>query len=268
MNSEACLIAVSPKHKVLLVPEYSHLIKTAPGQDFVVRTLANRKAGEMPLMSAEVVIAGRETRSQFPLAAEYPLHFRKTYFPGRLHGSTQKEYERHMRVTEILGNPPAIGWTPRTFRSCFLPGRSYTRMSPFGVEPEEANIRIAHEMNPALAAGLWNFVEAAFEQIRKLHDAGITHGDVELHNLIVCLSPVELFVIDFENAATREELGESAWEVNERADLDNLLREAVYLQCALGRQHSDLANSAWLSMDRLFKNPDRFKREIDYQAGV
>ena len=37
----------------------------------------------MPLMSADLVIASEDTRVRFAAARTYPLHFRKTYYPGR-----------------------------------------------------------------------------------------------------------------------------------------------------------------------------------------
>lgn len=267
--SEECLVPVSPKHKVLLAPEYHHLISNAPDQDYVVRSLAHWNARDYTTpIAADLVIASRDTRAHFPLAAQFPLHFRKRWLPGSPHSSPETEFNRHMKVTDILTTPPPIGWTPDTFRSCFLPGQPYTKLSPFGAEPEERNIRLAHEINPATAAGLWRFAEEAFRQLRRLHDAGVVHGNAELHNFIVCLAPLELFVIDFAQTALRSEMDEVTWEIRERSDLDHLLREAIYLQCALGRQHGDLAGSAWMAMDRLVKNPARFKREIGEQASV
>ena len=126
MNSDG-LISVSPTHHVRLAQEYHHLIHNPPGTDFVVRTIALRKAGDLPLMSAQLVIASAETRRTFPAADTYPLHFRKTYFPASLHGDPQVEYLRQLRASELLPVPPPIGWTPLTFRSCCLPGVQYQR---------------------------------------------------------------------------------------------------------------------------------------------
>jgi len=86
-------IAVSPRHSVRLAREYEAVIHKPPARDFVVRTLVRREANGMPLMSAEIVIAGASTRDEFPLAASYPLHFRKTYFPARLHGDPKQEFD-------------------------------------------------------------------------------------------------------------------------------------------------------------------------------
>ena len=90
---EERLVAVSPQHSVRLAPEFVGLIERPQRSDYVVRTIARREANGLPLMSAEIVIAGRETRETHPLAITYPLHFRKTYFAARLHGDTAKEFD-------------------------------------------------------------------------------------------------------------------------------------------------------------------------------
>jgi hypothetical protein len=267
MVNEAAMIPVSPRHAVKLAQEYCHLIQTPPNNDYVVRTLAHRKAAGLPLMSAELVIASADTRARYPLAATYPLHFRKTYYPASLHGDPQIEFDRQTRASELLSVPAPIGWSPLTFRSCFFPGKPYSRLSPFGVDPEENNVRLARELPLSAAAGLWWLMEQAFNQLTRLHAAGFVHGDAELHNLIVCPAPLELLLIDFENAVLLDP-ADPAFEARAAADLALVLREAIYLQCALGQQTTPLAERAWASMDGIFKAPDRFRREIRRQAEV
>jgi hypothetical protein len=94
------------------------------------------------------------------------------------------------------------------------------------------------------------------------------HRDAELHNLIVCPAPLELLIIDFENATDRDSLEESKWDSSRKADLTLILREAIFLQCALGQQTGPLATTAWQEMDSLFKAPERFRREIRRQAEI
>jgi len=267
MNAEG-MISVSPRHAVKLVPEYMHLITKPPGRDFVVRTLANKRASEMSLMLAELVIAGAETREQFPLANTYPLHFRKTYFPGSMHGDPALEFERQARAHELIGVPPPIGHTPKTYRGCFLPGIPYNRLSPFGVDPEDQNIQIARELPLSSAAGLWMFMEQAFARLESLHQAGFAHNDVELHNLITCPAPLELVIIDFERSSISKDEDDAAWAKKCAADFQLILREAIYLQCAMGLQTGVLAELAWEEIDRLFTAPDRFRRAIHRQAQV
>ena len=75
------LVAVSPQHSVRLAREYLVLIERPPQNDYVVRTIARREANGLPLMSAEIVVAGRDTRDRHPLAVTYPLHFARPTRP-------------------------------------------------------------------------------------------------------------------------------------------------------------------------------------------
>jgi hypothetical protein len=265
---ESRAIAVSPRHTVLLAMELYPLVEKPQWQDFVVRTRARREANGMPLMAAELVIAGQETRKSHPLAATYPLHFRKTYFPGRLHGDPQVEYEQHLRASRLSRTPPPIGFTANVFRSCLVPGQSYTRLTPFGGEPPENNIGKAQQLPLATAAGLWRLAEESLAQLLLLQEGGLAHGDAELHNIIVCPAPLEPILIDFEAAAQKETLESAEWESRCKKDLQPLLREAVYLQCALGRQESPLGERSWNQLGELFRSPERFQRAIETRAEV
>jgi hypothetical protein len=265
---EARAIAVSPRHSVLLASELDLLIERPPRQDFVVRTLARREANGLPLMSADLVIASGDARRAFPAAATYPLHFRKTYFPGRLHGDPAVEFEHHRRASELCSTPPPIGHSANELRSCLIPGQPYSRLTPFGGEPPENNIAKAQKVPLATAAGLWRLAEETHAQLLALHDGGMVHGDAELHNCIVCPAPLEAILIDFESASLRGTLDDATWEQRRRADLTPWLREAIYLQCALGRQPSRLGEAAWALMPTLFKSAESFRRAIETQAGV
>ncbi len=264
--SEEQLVAVSPQHSVFLASELCALVERAPRQDFVVRTLTKRMAGSMPLMAAELVIAGVETREKYPLAGTYPLHFRKTYYPGRMHGDPKAEFECQAEAAELLGLPPPIGHSPSSFRSCLLPGEPYSRNSPFLGTQEEQNLWKARELPLPNAAGLWQFVSSAVEQLLKLQEAGISHGDAELHNFIVCGSPLAVFPIDFEAAARKSEVAPEEWDKRLTLDLVPLLREAAYLQCALGRQQSRTAELVFERLAELVKEPDRFLEAIEQRS--
>jgi hypothetical protein len=263
---ETELVRVSPRHTVRLASEYAHFVRRAPNKDFVVRTIMRREANGLPLVSADIVIAGEQTRAQFPLAAQFPLHFRKTYYPGRLHGDPKQEFDRQTEASALLGLPPPIGYGPDVFRSCLLPGTPYNRLSPFGGEPDESNLAVARKLALATAAGLFHLLSSAFDALQRLHEGGLCHADAELHNLIVCPSPLEILLIDFEAAETRSEVGDAAWQKHCDDDFTPLLKEAVYLQCSLGPQPGPLADMARQRLDQLFKNPDRFRQEISDQA--
>jgi len=261
-------VAVSPRHTVLLATELFLLIEKPAWHDFVVRTVAKREANGLPLMTAELVIAGIQTRREFPAAETYPLHFRKTYFRGRLHGDPAEEFEHQLRASELVAIPPPIGHGPNTFRACLIPGQAYARLSPFGSDPPESNIPKAQKLSLAPAAGLWRLAEETFAQLSALHQGGLAHGDAELHNCIVCPSPLEPLLIDFESACEQSAMTADAWAERRRLDLEPLLREAIYLQCALGRQPSPLGELAWSQMERMFGAAERFRRAIETQAEV
>jgi hypothetical protein len=259
-------IAVSPRHCVLLASEFFSLIERAPRHDFVVRTIARREANGLPLMAAELIIASEETRRTHPAAATYPLHFRKTYFPGRMHGDPEAEFEHHLLASKLCTIPPPIGFGADVFRSCLIPGESYARLTPFGGEPPENNIAKAQKVGLATAAGLWRLAEETLAQMSLLQEGGLAHGDAELHNCIVCPAPLEPILIDFEAATLRDSLDAGAWDARCALDLEPLLREAIYLQCALGRQRSRLGALSWERLDALFPSGDRFRAAIETQA--
>src|SRR5690606_5636607 len=160
-----------------------------------------------------------------------------------------------------------IGYTPRTFRTCLLPGTPYSRLSPYGGSPIENNIWKAEDVHLATAAGLWRLAEDALRQLLRLHQAGLAHGDAELHNFIVCPSPLEILPIDFESAQRKSDLSEADWERRCELDLEPLLREAMLIQCTLGRQNGPLAELAWERADKLFDHPDRFRDAIRLRSG-
>jgi hypothetical protein len=253
---------------VLLAIELIPLVEKPPRQDFVVRTQARREANGLPLMTAELVIAGQETRLAHPAAATYPLHFRKTYFPGRMHDDPRHEFEQHLLASQLCGTPPPIGYEAAVFRSCLVPGQSYARLTPFGGEPPENNIAKAQKLALATAAGLWRLAEETLADLMRLHEGGLTHGDAELHNIIVCSAPLQPILIDFEVAARRDAVPPSDWDRRCNADLLPLLREAVYLQCALGRQPGRLGELSWSLLAELFRSPDRFRAAIEIQGEV
>jgi hypothetical protein len=246
--------------------DYYALVGRAPEQDFVVRTLARKMAGDMPLMLGELVIAGRSTRDRFPLASEYPLHFRKTYYPGRLRGDAATEFERHARVSAILGLPPPIGQAGGTIRSCLLPGRPFDQIMPFGTEPEDGNVRHAEGLPLSSAAGLWTLAERVMTSLQTMHGAGITHGDAQLHNFVVCYAPLDIVPIDFDMAVLRDAVSSDAWERSCASDLEPLLKLAVFLQCALGAQDGPLAELSLARMDTLFVRSEPFRRAIAERA--
>jgi hypothetical protein len=259
---ESRLVAVSPSHTVRLASGYLHLLDRAPQSDFVVRTIERREVEGLPLMSAEIVIASRATRERHPLAHEYPLHFRKSYFPGRLRVDPAIEFERTASAAACIRAPLPIGFERGVYRSCLVPGTPYRRLSPFDFEPEESNIPRAVDLPLATAAGLWRLLEEAYAEVMALHAAGIAHCDLELQNMIVCPSPLEVVLVDFERAILRDSVDAVTWEQRCRDDALTLLRDGVLLQVSLGRQRGEFAEQARARIPDLFRHPDRFCRAI------
>lgn len=260
-------IAVSPRHRVRLASEYVQLIERAPARDFVVHTIEKREANGMPLMAAEIVIGSAHARREYALAAEYPLHFRKTYFAGRLHGDPRVEYDSSVLASQLVGLPPPIGFTGQEYRSCLIPGTPYKRLSPFDPDSEDTSLRRADQLSLATAAGLWRLLEEGRRQLDTLHAGGLAHGDAELQNIIVCPAPLEVLLIDFETAVRRDAVDEAAWRARCAADRAPMLKEAIFLQAVLGRQPGALADEAWEAVPRLFRDPARMRRAIE-QMGV
>jgi hypothetical protein len=266
-QDEERLIPVSPRHAVRVDPDYHAFIDKAPQRDFVVRTLARKEAGQMLLMTGDLVIAGAETRERFPLAKTYPLHFRKVYYPGKLHRDPKEEFDALSIASEAIGIPPPIGHTPNTYRSCLIPGDPYKRLTPFGSDPEESNIEIAHKLELPTAVGLWCLLVMAFDRLTALHQAGMVHGDAELVNFIACPCPLEVIPIDFETAQLKSSMDDDAWQKATARDFDQLLREAVFVQCSLGRQQGKLADRVFERIDELVKKPRKFRRAIAERTG-
>jgi len=168
----------------------------------------------------------------------------------------------------LIDIPPPIGHTPNTFRSCLLPGHPYARISPFGADPQTANIATAERLPLPAAAGLWRLCEEALARLLRLQEGGLAHGDAELHNFIVCPTPLEIVLIDFEGSVDRDTQPEEAWEKRCALDLEPVLREAIYLQCGLGRQEGRLAQLCFERLAKLVKYPDQFLRAIEQRQSV
>jgi len=258
-------IPLSPLHSIAIAEGLRHLLERPQEKDFPVHSIA-RKTGPdgRDLVHSQLVIAGRQTRAQFPQAAEYPVHFVKHYHPWSFHGDPAVEFENSRVAAEILGSPAPIGYDANSFRTAFIPGRSLSRLSPFtDVEPPERCLAIARETELAVLIGIWKLAEEVFAQLEKLHARGFFHGDMELHNIIVCTAPVQPFLIDFESAQRDFDGPEEAREECRSRDLAELLRLAVYLQSGLGRQESPLARASLEALPKLFRSSDTFAARLD-----
>ncbi len=111
--------------------------------------------------------------------------------------------------------------------------------------------------------GLWRLVEDVFEQIEKLHSQRFWHGDLELHNVVVCTGPIQTFLMDFGSSDRAFSGPETIWERRRSRDLFELLRLAIYLQCGLGRQQGRLARKSLEDLPKLFDYASTFLARLD-----
>lgn len=258
------MIELSPFHHIELAPAWEEMRDNPPDRDQVIRTVSRKLLNDQPLIQGDLVLAGLDTRAEFPLAEKYPVHFRKTYYPGAFHKPPQEEYDHHLQISRILDVPPPIGATRNSFRSCMIPGTPLNRLSPFGVEPPERNIGVAEEKDVTSLMGLWSLFETVHEQITTLHASGLAHGDLFLHNIIIPSSPIGVFLIDFELVIEKKEVSDEAWEKACAADFDELYHGAVYIQCGLGKQNGPLAEESLGFLDDLFGNTaPRFQKAVE-----
>ncbi|MEM8954955.1 MAG: lipopolysaccharide kinase InaA family protein [Verrucomicrobiota bacterium] len=259
------MIPVSPHHQIDLAPQYLPLIEDPPEQDQIIHTLMRKMANNQPLIQGDLVIAGADTRKQYPRAEKFPVHFRKSYYPTCFHQHPDKEFEKHLLASKIIGVPEPIGTTRTSFRSCFIPGRPLPRLSPFGAEPLESNITVAQESTATQLIALWKLLEELHTKTTKLHDNGLAHGDLFLHNVIVALTPIEVCLIDFELSVKKDDVEEEKWLATCQADLSEMLREAIYIQCGLGPQAGPLADASRDALPTLFAKTalHRFHRALD-----
>ena len=135
-----------------------------------------------------------------------------------------------------------------------MPGRPFDQLSPFGTEPEESNIKHAESCRWSSAAGLWLLAERIMDTHMTLQEAGLTHGDAYLQNFVVCSAPLDVLPIDFDMAVLRDAVSDEDWQQRCAADLEPLLKVAVFLQCASGRP-SERAALAELSLSQRLGQP-------------
>ena len=256
MTQESALVPLSPFHSIEVAESLRYLLERPREQDFPVRTIARKQGPDgRELVQMQLVIAGHKTLDAHPLARRYPIHFVKSYHPWSFHGDPQVEFENARTAAAILDAPEPIGCDANTIRSCFLPGKPLSRLSPFtDVEPQESCLGIAQQADPAVLIGLWKLAEEAYVEVQKLHAKNFFHRDLELHNLIVCTAPVRVFLIDFESA--QREFNGTADEREELVFKDSaeLLRLAIYLQSGLGHQTGPLADASLAALPQLFRS--------------
>lgn len=264
------VVALSPYHSIELAEALWPILEKPARKDYVIRTISVKKVQGMPLIQGDLVIAGLDALDQFPQASRYPVHFRKTHFPMCLHADPEHEFRNLLRASQIIQTPPPIGADKRTFRSCFIPGKPLSKITPFKVDPPQNNVAIGERTDTATLIGLWHLLSLAHDQVEALHRNGLSHNDLFLHNAIVSLAPIGVFLIDFEKATERapDEVESNGHNPLQSNDFDEIFRQAIYLQCVLGAQHDPLGNASRDAIDSLFDKPDFFRKRIHDQNPV
>jgi hypothetical protein len=258
-------VPLSQLHSIELAGGLSHLLAKPPEKDFPLYSIARKTSPDgRELVHSELVIAGKRTRTTYPLAERYPVHFLKSYHPWSFHGDPGVEFENSRAAAQILGTPEPIGFDSNSFRTTFMPGKPLSKLSPFtNIEPPHRCLGIAQQTDPAALIGLWRLAEEVFEQIEKLHSQRFCHGDLELHNVVVCTGPIQTFLMDFESSDRAFSGPETIWERRRSRDLFELLRLAIYLQCGLGRQQGRLACKSLEDLPKLFDYASTFSARLD-----
>lgn len=261
------MVKLSDLHSIELADAYQHLLEKPQLKDYTLHKIYLKEVNGAPLKQAELVIAGLQTREAIPLAAEYPVHFKKTYFPKSFFTDPKVEFEATTKAAQILDMPGPIGHEPFVFRNSFIPGKAWNRHSPFGISPEDRNFQIARTLPEAQLIGLWYLLEQIYGQVKKLHATRFLHGDLETHNIIVCNSPLRAFIIDYEVSVADFKGSEEDWEKLCLKDLREILREAVFIQSVLGRQESELSVESFNLLPQLFSNPKSVLKRLK-EVGV
>lgn len=257
-------IPVSDIHHIALSQEHRQLLEHPIDDDVSIVTIFTKMTPQKDVLKqGELVVAGKETRIRHPITVEYPIHFKKTYFRMCFNADPAEEFMKSEFASEILGYPPPLAYSERIFRTNYMPNKPYSRLSPFtNIEPQHRNIKIAKESPCALLLGLWVLLEEAFSQLDKLHCHGMAHGDLELHNILISFSPPQAYLIDFESAILKDRVSPQEWEQACRRDQENIFREAIFIQSAIGQQDGKLAALSLERLPELFREPAQFENHI------
>jgi len=221
-------------------------------------------------MTAELVIAGEETRRLYR-AQTYPFIFARPTSPA---GCTATARRIRATAAGLRARHHASAYRVRCQRIPQLPdpGQAYGRLSPFGANPGEQHPQ-GQQLPIVSAAGLWRLAEEALEQLLRLHDGGLAHGDAELQTSSSA-GAARAHPDRLRGGGPPGSHDGAAWDTRCALDLEPLLREAVFLQCALGRQPVDSVscrgNGCPPCFDRriAFASPSRCKQRRNVELST
>ena len=181
------------------------LVEKPPRQDFVVRTRARREANGLPLMTAELVIAGEETRRTHPAGRDLPAALSQDVLPRK---AARRSAGRVRAAPAGVAALRARRRRSDTRPTCFA--AAWCRASPTRASRRSAASR-PRTTSPRRRSCRWRRRRDCGGSPRRrwrscccFTRAGLAHGDAELHNIIVCPAPLEPILIDFEAAVQKE----------------------------------------------------------------
>lgn len=191
----------------------------------------------------DIVIPGRLTLEQHPVAANFGVHFRKIYTPesppiGR--GETPEvEFRRTTRAVarmpaDIAARLTPLGFEELIYRSRVVPGQTFAATSPFSdLSYEDA---IIERIDPDSGWKLASRIAESYDTILRMHAAGVLHGDLHLDNIMWISDEggPSAQPIDLAASALKEDLTENEWAEGTFDDQNEFLREAGLLQLNQG----------------------------------
>ena len=178
-----------------------------------------------------------------------------------MHGDPREEFDRQSEAAELIGSRRRSAGRTTPFGAACFPAPRTTAS-----RPSRSSRRTPSCTSPAICRcrsrpGSGRCVNRRFAGCPSCTRAASLHRDAELHNFIVCASPLEIVMIDFEGAATRKGLAPEAWDEAIRTDFDALAKEGALLQCSLGRQRGGFAEHCLRRGITLFRDPSGSGRD-------
>lgn len=256
----------SPKALDGLQAAYGEFVATPPREDITLLSVYENldASGSRPLVLGELVLAGRKTRLTVPETQRYPIHFKKTYFPGAS-GNPKDELKLTKQAADLLGgfSPKAIGADNFSIRTSIVPGVAWAAISPLckghnfvsGSRKESLGqgLHLLREgkRTPALLS-YWKTLEAINTAIDRLHKKCV-HGDLHRNNILMVPQKggFEPVIIDFETLQDLRGLDKEEASELKADDKQELWMECAALQLVIGKQPTKLGKEAWVKREEL-----------------
>ena len=221
-----------------------HLLENPPEEDTPLHIIY-----QTPYVLGEVVLAGKKTRQNHPLAQFYPIHFKKTYLKKMSRWETSptheaqqshkvwKHFEEEANMPKANQQPHVplpIGGDAMTYRSQLLEAKSLGALSPINSNgsPQEILKQILKaKKDYGSVKKLWTGLESLNDQINTLHSGGFLHNDLHKENLMINEmgeTPIGC-LIDFETTEEDERFNTLEWQTATKDDKRYFLKESCLI---------------------------------------